>query len=278
MTSADSHADSTAPIIHSSSRLAGMIHSEDELEHALRHLLPKDGLEGHESLTVYRNARRKYSKAFGESEMKEGIRGIEPFRSVEGGILAAHKAGLCCKGLEREASALYVTVNPRHVPDAMKETHSLYYKWIEHRAGLSKQQVRRGDRADYAGTLPRALLSNILKTKSRVRFLMIDVDDNDPTTWLQKTRDAIGDDAIEMIIKTKNGFHLLYRPKDMTQESHKRLDAVLRSDTGKGPDENVTRTKGTSIACALPGGYQSDHPTKILYCSCQRTTGASQEQ
>lgn len=35
---------------------------------------------------------------------------------------------------------------------------------------------------------------------------MIDVDDNDTTTWLSRIRQAVGDDAIEMILKTNMGF------------------------------------------------------------------------
>jgi hypothetical protein len=221
---------------------------------------------------VYRNARKKYSDAFRESKIKDGVRGIEMFRTVKEGVLAAHKAGLCHKGVEREASALYVTVNPRDVPTALKETPAHYFKWVEHKAGTTKQQVRKGDRDDFAATLDRVLLMNILKSRSRARFQMIDVDDDDPTTWLQKIQDAIGLEAIEMIIKTKNGFHVVYSPKHMDKTSHRKLEAVLSSDPKKGQDASVTKSKGSMISCALPGGYQADHPTKILYCSCQRET------
>ena len=249
--------------------VTSMIHSESELEHALQHLIPDD-LQGHEAFAVYRNARKKYSQAFRESKMKDGVRGIETFRTVQGGILAAHKTGLCHKGVEREASALYVTVNPRDVPSALKETHAHYYKWVEHKAGTTKEKVRKGDRDDFAATLDRVLLMNILKSRSRTRLQMIDVDDDDPTTWLQRIQDAIGLEAIEMIIKTKNGYHVVYSPKRMDKSSHRKLEAVLISDPNKGQDANVTKSKGTMLSCALPGGYQADHPTKILCCSCQR--------
>lgn len=68
-----------------------MIHSTEELQHALSHLLPSDDyLEGHECLALYRNVRKKYV----DYPVKEGPRQICTFRSIEKGILAAHQAGV----------------------------------------------------------------------------------------------------------------------------------------------------------------------------------------
>lgn len=39
---------------------------------------------------------------------------------------------------------------------------------------------------------------------------MIDVDDNDTTTWLSRIRQAVGDDAIGMILKTNMGYMYAY--------------------------------------------------------------------
>ena len=36
---------------------------------------------------------------------------------------------------------MYVTINPRDVPEALKATHAHYYKWIEHKAGASKEKA-----------------------------------------------------------------------------------------------------------------------------------------
>jgi len=254
-----------------------MIHDEDEMRHAFHHLL-KDGLNGNETLMVYRNARNKYSEAFRESSLKDGIRGIESFRTTEDGIVASYRAAICTRDIEREASAMYLTINPRDVPQALKATHEHYYKWIEHKAGASKEKVKKGDRQDFAATLDTVLKMSMLKSRSRMRFNMIDVDDTDPTTWLAQTRQAIGDEAIEMIIQTKNGYHVVYRPKDMDKIAHMRLEGVLSSDPGKGQDAHVSKGKGTMISCALPGGYQADHATTIFYCSCERGHGEPYKQ
>lgn len=246
-----------------------MVWSEDELRHAFHHLL-KNPLKGNESLMVYRNARKKYSEAFRQSPLKHGIRATESFRSIDEGIIATYRPAVCFRGVEREASALYVTINPSNVPEALKATHERYYKWVEYQAGASKEKVKKGDRSDFAATLDMVLKMKMLTSCSRGPFSMIDIDDNDPTTWLGRIRQAIGDDAIEMILETKNGFHVVFLPKKMSQEGHKSLNAVLSSDPGKGQDASVTKGKGSKLSVALPGGLQADHETRILYCSCER--------
>jgi hypothetical protein len=100
------------------------------------------------------------------------------------------------------------------------------------------------------------LKMKMLTSCSRGPFIMIDIDDNDPTTWLSRIREAIGDDAIEMILETKNGFHVVFLPKKMSQERHKSLNAVLSSDPGKGQDASVTKGKGSKLSVALPGEYR----------------------
>lgn len=107
----------------------------------------------------------------------------------------------------------------------------------------------------------------ILSKQSRNLFQMIDVDDPDPDTWLADIRSALGD-AVELIVKTKNGFHVIFRSRKLTRESHRRLREVLEKDTGKGKDASVTQIKGTLDSCALPGTFQAGHPTSLLYCSC----------
>jgi hypothetical protein len=84
---------------------------------------------------------------------------------------------------------------------------------------------------------------------------MIDIDDNDQTTWLSRIEQSIGEEAIEMIIETKNGFHVVYRPKDMCRKAHMNLNNVLSSDIGKGQDASVTKGKGSKVSVARPGGY-----------------------
>jgi hypothetical protein len=165
---------------------------------------------------------------------------------------------------------MYVYINPRDVPAALKETHSRYYKWLESKAGMTKQQVRKGGNYDFAGTLNRVLDYQVSHHKSRGIFSVIDVDDNDPTTWLERIRQAIGEVAMEMIIETKNGFHVVYHSKKMGQESHMALAQVLQSDTGTGQDAKVTKLDGCALNCALPGGCQGTHRARILYCSCSR--------
>ena len=243
-----------------------MIHSMDELEHALSHLIPSEShLQGHECLCLYRNVRGKYV----DYPVKEGPKQIESFRSIESGILAAHKAGICFE-TERPASAMYIGVNPQNVPAALKETNELYSKWLEYNAGLSKNEVRHGNREDFPARLQDKFEGRLMACKSRDIFSMIDVDDPDPSTWLRRIREAIGEEAIEMVIRTKNGYHVVFQRKKMTKQSHKALGDVLSSDKGKGPEASVTLMKGPVISCALPGAFQADHKTSIISCSCKR--------
>lgn len=174
-----------------------------------------------------------------------------------------------CFESERPASALYVGINPRDVPEALKETYQLYYNWLEHKAGATKQQVRRGDRDDFAATLAQKFEGRILACKSRERFAMIDVDDPDPTTWLERICHAIGEEAIEIIIQTKNGFHVVYQKSKMSSLAHKALGEVLKSDKGTGKEAAVTAMNGPAISCALPGAHQGNHKISIFACSCQ---------
>lgn len=244
-----------------------MVHSEDEIRHALGHLMTRNGeenLEGHECMVLYRNVRSKYV----DYEVKDGPRQFRSFRSINGGILAAYQSGTCFRD-ERPASALYVVINPRHVPDALKETHGHYCQWLEHQVGISQKQVKRGNHDDFPGTLHKAFGAQVAKCNSRKLFSMIDVDDNDPDTWLAVVLQAIGEQAVEMVIETKNGFHVVYQRQRMTQEAHDKLRDVLRSDTGKGKDAKVTDMNGCSLSCALPGGYQADHKIRIRTCSCR---------
>jgi len=242
-----------------------MIHSEEELRHAFYHLIPSEDhpLEGHECLSLYRHLRKKYA----DYPVKEGLKKICCYRTIDEGVLAAYQASLCFSK-ERSASALYAHINPRHVPEAVKATHAKYYQWLEYGAGTCKEQVTRGTSSNFAGTLYRTLEIEISHSKSRVRLSMIDVDDNDPRTWLSRIRTAIGKEAIEVIIETKNGFHVLFQRSKMKREAHEALREVLASDTGKGKDVKVTSMKGCALSCALPGAYQADHKTKILACSC----------
>jgi hypothetical protein len=57
-----------------------------------------------------------------------GIRATESFRSIDEGIIATYRPAVCFRGVEREASTLYVTINPSNVPEALKATHERYYK------------------------------------------------------------------------------------------------------------------------------------------------------
>jgi hypothetical protein len=141
---------------------------------------------------------------------------------------------------------------------------------MEVKAGLTKEQPKGMNREDYVGTLDTSFRSNILRCQARKRLDMIDVDDPDPTTWLRRIREAVGDEHIEMVLETKNGYHVLYQGKKMKRHEHKRLQIVLEENPGKGPMEKVTRGKGSCVACALPGGSQSYHKTKIIYCACER--------
>jgi hypothetical protein len=90
-----------------------MIWNENEMRHAfmLFHHLLKDGSSGNEALMIYRNARNKYSEAFRQSPLKDGIRAVESFRLADEAVIAAYRAAVCFRGVEREASALYVTIN-----------------------------------------------------------------------------------------------------------------------------------------------------------------------
>ena len=100
----------------------------------LKHILKR-----HETLMVYRNARNKYSDKSRDSGTKAGVRGIESSRTVDDGIGAAYRARLCCRGVEREAPQLYVTINPQ----ALKATHTHYLKWIENKAGTTREGSKR---------------------------------------------------------------------------------------------------------------------------------------
>jgi hypothetical protein len=48
---------------------------------------------------------------------------------------------------------MYMQVNPRDVVAALKETHTRYYKWVEQKAGTTKEQVRKGNHIDEAEVL-----------------------------------------------------------------------------------------------------------------------------
>lgn len=251
-----------------------MIHSEEEVKHALHHLMQGDDdyLKGNETLTMYRNVRSKYvsDEYMKEHQLQNGHKQICAFRTVEQGLLAAYQASVC-PASERPASTIYVNINPRDVPAALKVTHSLYYQWLEHKVGTSKQQVRKGSRQDFAGTLNRVFDSQVSGHKSRGMFQFIDVDDDDPDTWLTRIREAIGEEAIEMIIETKNGFHVVYQNKKMPKEAHSALREVLDSDTETGKDASVTKAAGCALACALPGAYQGGHKVRTVYCSCNKS-------
>ena len=260
-----------------------MIHSEEELRHGLQHLL-QDGLDGHETMTLYRNVRSKYARNEQEkNEVKNKLRGVEHFRTVEDGILAAYRSSVCESGPIRHCSALYVNINPRNVMDGLKVTYSNFLRWVEYKAGLTTDAVKGADKEDYAGRLDKALNMNVLKTQSKRRFDMIDVDEKDPDTWLRRICEAIdggggaasaGSHAIELIVETKNGYHVVYKPRNMTRESHVALHKVLSDENaGSGSDCKVLKVLGGSVSCALPGGYQADHKTRILYCSCQKEKG-----
>lgn len=251
-----------------------MVHSEEEIRHALTHLIG-DSLRGNETMVIYRNVRKKYAAE--DETVREGIRSEGTFRTPEEGVVAAYRAGISESGASRRASALYVTINPRDVAEGLKTTHSLYHKWLEGKAGMTKDQVRKGDRDDFAGTLDKAFRMNVLKSESRHIFEMIDVDDKDPETWLKQVRDAIADENIEMIVETKNGYHVVYNSKSMPRANHAKLAQVLKGSP-KGKDEKATKSKGPSIQCALPGGMQSDHKTRILYCSCSRRRKEADER
>eukprot|EP00339_Tiarina_fusa_P005535 CAMPEP_0117004500 /NCGR_PEP_ID=MMETSP0472-20121206/5443_1 /TAXON_ID=693140 ORGANISM="Tiarina fusus, Strain LIS" /NCGR_SAMPLE_ID=MMETSP0472 /ASSEMBLY_ACC=CAM_ASM_000603 /LENGTH=281 /DNA_ID=CAMNT_0004705457 /DNA_START=52 /DNA_END=897 /DNA_ORIENTATION=+ len=265
-----------------------MVHSEEELLHGLKHLMGDVGsdcdegdepqqefLRGHETMILYRNVRKKYST---EPGIKEGLHCIETFRTPEQGLEAAYRAALCRNGPVREASALYVAINPRNVSEAHKLTQANYSHWLEAKAGVTREQPKGKNREDYLGTLDRALRCNILRCQARKRLDMIDVDDTDPTTWLRRIREAIGDEHIDMITQTKNGYHVLYQGKKMNPQEHRRLQNVLSENPGKGPMEKVTRGKGATVACALPGGSQSFHKTRIIYCACQRKQRETEEE
>lgn len=243
-----------------------MIHSTEELHHALSHLIPSyDYLQGHECLALYRNVRKKYV----DYPVKEGAKQICSFRSVEKGILAAYQAGICFEN-ERPASSLYVGINPRHVPEALKETHEIYSNWLEYRAGATKQKVRGGHKDDFGASLSHKFEGRILACKSREQFSMIDVDCTDPNTWLSRIRSAIGEGSIAMVIQTKNGFHVVYEKRKMTNVNHKSLKEVLESDSTTHKEASVTSMNGPAISCALPGSYQTGHKTTIYSCSCNK--------
>ena len=162
-----------------------MVHSEDELLHGLRHLMggrstSKEGhdtnkLQGHETMVLYRNVRKKYSLA--PQEIREGLHCIQTFRTPEKGLEAAYRAALCRGGAVREASVLYVAINPRQVSQGMALTQANLMKWMEYKTGLTKEQPKGGHKEDYFGALDKALTSNILKCQSRKNLDMIDVDD-----------------------------------------------------------------------------------------------------
>ena len=255
-----------------------MIHSEEDLRHGLEHLL-RNGLAGHETLTLYRNIRSKYATdERDKNTVEDGLRGVEHFRTIESGILAAYRSSVCELGTTRQCSALYVSINPRHVSEGLKLTFSNFIRWVEYKSGLTTQKVKGGDKEEYAGRLDKAFNMNILKSQSSHWFDMIDVDDKDPETWLRRVRDAINGssgsvDAIELIIETKNGYHVVYKPSKMTRESHMALKEVLSANPGKGPESKVQKCSGGSVSCALPGGCQSDHKTRIIYCSCHKENG-----
>jgi hypothetical protein len=251
-----------------------LIHSEDEVKHALSHLLggadeSRSSLQGHETMTLYRNVRKKYvsGEYLKEYDLKEGPKQVCTYRSVDRGLLAAYQAG-CCPVAERPASAMYMQVNPRDVVAALKETHTRYYKWVEQKVGTTKDQVRKGNTADFAGTLDHVFQLQVSRHQTQRRFDVIDVDDSNPDTWLKRIVEAIGEEAIEMLIETKNGFHVVYKPSKMLKADHLQLKQVLESDIGKGKDEKVSKLDGNAVSCALPGGYQADHKARIQRCSC----------
>ena len=262
-----------------------MIHSEEELRHGLQHLL-REGLEEHETMTLYRNVRSKYARNEQEkNEVKNKLRGVEHFRTIEDGMLAAYRSSVCESGPMRHCSALYVNINPRNVMGGLKLTYSNFLRWVEYKAGLTAVPVKDANKEDYAGRLDKEFNMNVLKTQSKRRFDMIDVDDKDPDTWLRRICEAIdgggaasdgevnanGNDAIELILETKNGYHVIYKPRNMTEQSHRALHEVLSDENaGEGSERKVLKVPGGSVSCALPGGYQSDHKTRIYYCSCQK--------
>jgi hypothetical protein len=166
-------------------------------------------------------------------------------------------------------SALYVNVNPRHVPEALKHTHSHHYKWLEHKAGATHERVRNGESPHFSGTLNRVFDLQISRYKSRGTFAAIDVDNCNPDTWLRRITDAIGMEAMEMVIHTKNGFHVVYRPRKMGREAPLALGEVIKSDTAGGKDSNCDKMPGCAISCVLPDTYQADHKVTMRYCACR---------
>jgi len=232
-----------------------MIHSEDEVLHGLQHLLmggeevtdnnnnyfddddSATNLQGYETMTLYRNVRKKYSST--PKEIKEGLHCIETFRTPRQGLEAALRCALCREGPDREASALYVAINPRHVLQGMNLTQDAYNNWSNAKLGMSKEVVKGLDRIDYVGTLDKSLKSNILKSQARRNLDMIDVDDADPTTWLKRVREAIGYEHIEMILETKNGYHVLYKGKNMKKHQHQKL----QNSTSRQSREKVSWKK-----------------------------------
>jgi len=248
-----------------------MIHSEDDVLHGLQHLIGYDhagnstALQGHETMVLYRNIRKKYSST--PDKIKDyGLHCVSTFRTPEKGLETAYRSALCRQGPEREASALYVSINPRSVLQGMALTQTNCTTWMESKVGLTKEQVKGMHREDYIGTMDKQFIRNILKSQSRRRVDMIDVDDR---TWLPRIRKAIGDENIEMIVETKNGYHVIYHGKQLIEQQHKQLQKIL-SESPKGALEKASRCKGSTVVCALPGGSQSYHKSKIIYCACHR--------
>ena len=96
-----------------------MVHSEDEILHGLQHLMrgrstSKEGhdtnkLQGHETMVLYRNVRKKYSLA--PQEIREGLHCIQTFGTPAKGLEAAYRAALCrggpvCKVIKSASSDL----------------------------------------------------------------------------------------------------------------------------------------------------------------------------
>ena len=116
-------------------------------------------------MVLYRNVRKKYSST--PQEIKEGLHSIETFQTPEKGLEAAYRAAVCRIGPTREASALYVTINPRNVSRGMAMTQDNLNKWMEAKIGLTKEQPKGMNREDYIVTLVKSLNANILKCQSR---------------------------------------------------------------------------------------------------------------
>jgi len=172
--------------------------------------LPK--LLPHETYMICLFARNKYivnsPKIYGDKEClsrkttnKERLK--SKIRQLECAVGSYTSRG---QSLPQESLALYITVNPRDLQKAAKNT-------LKELANVITE--------NYNGYNPHAIaLSEIQKAYSRKEYLDFDFDHVEPKTVLEQLKDKLNLNCLT-VLKTRGGFHLLVKT-DLIESQYKK--------------------------------------------------------